>query len=194
MTLELSRQVRKNDTHQAPPILKPNSTASGAQAKLSYLAMRSWRQERLAVGACHTARTLNARFASPAQETSQRLKRITVARQAYTPAITLPRCADERHAALRRTQPHQTASAQQCIDARTPATSLPDLATCRKMPMHLRCKQHHMRKTKHRGIAASLPLHLNLIAYNLVRIPNHPPTSPTKTSKQTNNTFYHISC
>ena len=123
------------------------------------------------------ASTAERALRNPARETSQRLKAHHRRQdKAYDTAITWPRCAGCVTPQLRRTTaPPEPVSDAQSIDARTPATSLQISQTCRKMA---ECifgwgKQHGtMRKTKHRGIAAvSADFMLNLIAYNLVRIP-----------------------
>ena len=78
---------------------------------------------------------------------------------------------------LRRIQPHQDRQAAQECDrcAHDPPHRLPDLPDLpQNGRMHLGWGKQHgtMRKTKHRGTAAvAADFMLNLIAYNLVRIP-----------------------
>ena len=172
-------QVRKNDTHQSTtdPEAKLYRKANGREAKLSYLGHALMENRNgLAVGGMVTPADGTAeRRASEAllKKQAKGSKRITVG--------------EEHIAALRRMNvtPHVAQNdsltktgkrRSSAVDARTTRHVGYQISqTCRKMA---ECifgwgKQHGtMRKTKHRGIAAvSADFMLNLIAYNLVRIP-----------------------
>lgn len=179
-------QVRKNDTHQSTtdPEAKLYRKADGREAKLCYMGHALMENRNgLAVGGSVTAANGTAeRRASEAmlKNKAEGSKRITVGEdKAYDTS--------DHVAALRgmNVTPHvaqndsltktgkRRASA---IDARTTRHIGYQISqTCRKMT---ECifgwgKQHGtMRKTKHRGIAAvDADFILNLIAYNLVRLP-----------------------
>ena len=179
-------QVRKNDTHQSTtdPEAKLYRKAGGREAKLSYLGHALMENRNgLAVGGMVTPADGTAeRRASQAllKKQAKGSKRITVGEdKAYDTS--------DHIAALRRMNvtPHVAQNdnltktgkrRSSAIDARTTRHIGYQISqTCRKMA---ECifgwgKQHGtMRKTKHRGIAAvSADFMLNLIAYNLVRIP-----------------------
>ena len=179
-------QVRKNDTHQSTtdPEAKLYRKANGREAKLSYLGHALMENRNgLAVGGMVTLADGTAeRRASEAllKKQVKGSKRITVGEdKGYD--------ASDHIAALRRMNvtPHVAQNdsltktgkrRSSAVDARTTRHIGYKISqTCRKMA---ECifgwgKQHGtMRKTKHRGIAAvSADFMLNLIAYNLVRIP-----------------------
>ena len=179
-------QVRKNDTHQSTsdPEAKLFRKADGREAKLCYMGHALMENRNgLAVGGTVTQANGTAeRRASEAmlKNKAKGSKRITVGEdKAYD--------ASDHVAALRRmsvtphvAQNHSLTKTGKCrrsaIDSRTTRHIGYQISqTCRKMT---ECifgwgKQHGtMRKTKHRGIAAvAADFMINLIAYNLVRIP-----------------------
>ena len=179
-------QVRKNDTHQSTtdPEAKLYRKADGREAKLCYMGHALMENRNgLAVGGTVTEANGTAeRRASEAllKKKTKGSKRITVGEdKAYD--------ASDHVAALRRmiVTPHIAQNdsltktgkrRRSAIDARTTRHVGYQISqTCRKMT---ECifgwgKQHGtMRKTKHRGIAGvAADFMLNLIAYNLVRIP-----------------------
>jgi transposase len=179
-------QVRKNDTHQSTtdPEAKLYRKADGREAKLCYMGHALMENRNgLALGGTVTEANGTAeRRASEAmlKKKAKGSKRITVGEdKAYDTS--------DHVAALRRINvtPHiaqndsLTKTGKQrssAIDARTTRHIGYQISqTCRKMT---ECifgwgKQHGtMRKTKHRGIVAvAADFMLNLIAYNLVRIP-----------------------
>jgi transposase len=179
-------QIRKNDTHQSTTDseAKLYRKAAGREAKLSYLGHALMENRSgLAVGGMVTqADGLAERRASEAmlKKQAKRSKRITVGEdKAYDTS--------DHIAALRQMNVTPHVAQNDCltktgkrrrsaIDARTTRHIGYQISqTCRKM---VECifgwgKQHGtMRKTKHRGIAAvDADFVLNLIVYNLVRIP-----------------------
>jgi len=179
-------QIRKNDTHQSTTDseAKLYRKAAGREAKLSYLGHALMENRNgLAVGGMVTQADGSAeRRASEAmlKKQAKRSKRITVGEdKAYDTS--------DHIAALRRMNVTPHVAQNDCltktgkrrrsaIDARTTRHIGYQISqTCRKMA---ECifgwgKQHGtMRKTKHRGIAAvDADFMLNLIVYNLVRIP-----------------------
>jgi transposase len=179
-------QIRKNDTHQSTTDseAKLYRKAAGREAKLSYLGHALMENRSgLAVGGMVTqADGLAERRASEAmlKKQAKRSKRITVGEdKAYDTS--------DHIAALRQMNVTPHVAQNDCltktgkrrrsaIDARTTRHIGYQISqTSRKM---VECifgwgKQHGtMRKTKHRGIAAvDADFVLNLIVYNLVRIP-----------------------
>ena len=179
-------QVRKNDTHQSTtdPEAKLYRKANGREAKLSYLGHALMENRNgLAVGGMVTSADGTAeRRASEAllKKQAKGSKRITVGEdKAYDTSdhiAALRRMNVTPHVAQNDSLTKTGKRRSSAIDARTTRHIGYQISqTCRKMA---ECifgwgKQHGtMRKTKHRGIAAvSADFMLNLIAYNLVRIP-----------------------
>jgi transposase len=179
-------QARKNDTHQSTtdPEAKLYRKADGREAKLCYMGHALMENRNgLAVGGMVTQANGTAeRRASEAmlKKKAKGSKRITVGEdKAYDTSdhvaalrqiSVTPRIA--QNDSLTKTGKRRRSA----IDARTTRHIGYQISqTCRKMT---ECifgwgKQHGtMRKTKHRGIAAvAADFMLNLIAYNLVRIP-----------------------
>ena len=179
-------QVRKNDTHQSTTDrdAKLYRKADGREAKLCYMghALMENRNGLAVGGAVTQANGTAERRASEAllKKKTKGSKRITVGEdKAYDTS--------EHVAALRRMNvtPHVAQNdsltktgkrRRSAVDARTTRHVGYQISqTCRKMT---ECifgwgKQHGtMRKTKHRGLAGvAADFLLNLIAYNLIRIP-----------------------
>ena len=179
-------QVRKNDTHQSTtdPEAKLYRKAGGREAKLSYLGHALMENRNgLAVGGMVTPADGTAeRRASEAllKKQVKGSKRITVGEdRAYDTSdhiAALRRMNVTPHVAQNDSLTKTGKRRSSAVDARTTRHVGYQISqTCRKMA---ECifgwgKQHGtMRKTKHRGVAAvSADFMLNLIAYNLVRIP-----------------------
>ena len=179
-------QLRKNDTHQSmtDPEAKLYRKADGREAKLSYLGHALMENRNgLAVGGMVTQADGTAeRRASEAmlKKQAKGSKRITVGEdKAYDTSdhiAALRRMNVTPHVAQNDSLTKTGKRRRSAIDARTTRHIGYQISqTCRKMA---ECifgwgKQHGtMRKTKHRGIAAvAADFMLNLIAYNLVRIP-----------------------
>jgi len=179
-------QRRKSDTHQSTtdPEAKLYRKADGREAKLCYMGHALMENRNgLAVGGTVTQANGTAeRRASEAmlKAKAKRSRRITVGEdKAYDTSdhvASLRKMNITPHVAqndsLTKTGKHRTSA----IDARTTRhVGYPISQTCRKMT---ECifgwgKQHGtMRKTKHRGLAnVASGFMLNLIAYNLIRIP-----------------------
>ena len=168
-------QARKNDTHQSTtdPEAKLYRKADGREAKLCYMGHALMENRNgLAVGGMVTQANGTAeRRASEAmlKKKAKGSKRITVGEdKAYDTS--------DHVAALRQISVTPRIAQRSAIDARTTRHIGYQISqTCRKMT---ECifgwgKQHGtMRKTKHRGIASvAADFLLNLIAYNLIRIP-----------------------
>jgi transposase len=179
-------QARKNDTHQSTtdPEAKLYRKADGREAKLCYMAHALMENRSgLAVGGMVTQANGTAeRRASEAllNKKANGSKRITVGEdKAYDTSdhvAALRRINVTPHIAQNDSLTKTGKRRSSAIDARTTRHIGYQISqTCRKMT---ECifgwgKQHGtMRKTKHRGIAAiAADFMLNLIAYNLVRIP-----------------------
>ena len=179
-------QLRKNDTHQSTtdPKAKLYRKADGREAKLSYLGHALMENRNgLAVGGMVTQADGTAeRRASEAmlKKQAKGSKRITVGEdKAYDTSdhiAALRRMNVTPHVAQNDSLTKTGKRRRSAIDARaTRHIGYQISQTCRKMA---ECifgwgKQHGtMRKTKHRGIAAvAADFMLNLITYNLVRIP-----------------------
>jgi transposase len=179
-------QVRKNDTHQSTtdPEAKLYRKADGREAKLCYMGHALMENRNgLAVGGTVTEANGTAeRRASEAmlKKRAKGSKRITVGEdKAYDTSdhvAALRRINVTPHIAQNDSLTKTGKRRSSAIDARTTRHIGYQISqTCRKMT---ECifgwgKQHGtMRKTKHRGIAAvAADFMLNLIAYNLVRIP-----------------------
>ena len=179
-------QLRQNDTHQSmtDPEAKLYRKADGREAKLSYLGHALMENRNgLAVGGMVTQADGTAeRRASEAmlKKQAKGSKRITVGEdKAYDTSdhiAALRRMNVTPHVAQNDSLTKTGKRRRSAIDARTTRHIGYQISqTCRKMA---ECifgwgKQHGtMRKTKHRGIAAvAADFMLNLIAYNLVRIP-----------------------
>ena len=179
-------QLRKNDTHQSTtdPEAKLYRKADGREAKLSYLGHALMENKNgLAVGGMVTQADGTAeRRASEVmlKKQAKGSKRITVGEdKAYDTSdhiAALRRMNVTPHVAQNDSLTKTGKRRRSAIDARTTRHIGYQISqTCRKMA---ECifgwgKQHGtMRKTKHRGIAAvAADFMLNLIGYNLVRIP-----------------------
>jgi len=179
-------QVRKNDTHQSTtdPEAKLYRKADGREAKLCYMGHALMENRNgLAVGGTVTEANGTAeRRASEAllKKKAKGSKRITVgedkAYDASDHVAALRRMSVTPHIAQNDSLTKTGKRRRTAIDARTTRHVGYQISqTCRKMT---ECifgwgKQHGtMRKTKHRGIAGvAADFMLNLIAYNLVRIP-----------------------
>jgi transposase len=179
-------QVRKNDTHQSTsdPEAKLYRKADGREAKLCYMGHALMENRNgLAVGGIVTEASGTAeRRASEAmlKKKTKGSKRITVgedkAYDASDHVVALRRMRVTPHIAQNDSLTKTGKRRSSAIDARTTRHVGYQISqTCRKMT---ECifgwgKQHGtMRKTKHRGIAAvAADFMLNLVAYNLVRIP-----------------------
>ena len=179
-------QLRKNDTHQSTtdPEAKLYRKADGREAKLSYLGHALMENRNgLAVGGMVTQADGTAeRRASEAmlKKQAKGSKRITVGEdKAYDTSdhiAALRRMNVTPHVAQNDSLTKTGKRRRSAIDERTTRHFGYRISqTCRKMA---ECifgwgKQHGtMRKTKHRGIAAvAADFMLNLIGYNLVRIP-----------------------
>jgi len=179
-------QVRKNDTHQSTtdPEAKLYRKADGREAKLCYMGHALMENRNgLAVGGTVTEANGTAeRRASEAmlKKKAKGSKRITVgedkAYDASDHVAALRRMSVTPHIAQNDSLTKTGKRRKSAIDARTTRHVGYQISQiCRKMT---ECifgwgKQHGtMRKTKHRGIAAvAADFILNLIAYNLVRIP-----------------------
>ena len=179
-------QVRKNDTHQSTidSEAKLYRKADGREAKLCYMGHALMENRNgLAVGGTVTQangtaerRALEAMLKNKAKGS----KRITVgedkAYDASDHVAALRRVSVTPHVAQNDSLTNTGKRRRSAIDSRTTRHIGYQISqTCRKMT---ECifgwgKQHGtMRKTKHRGIAAvAADFMLNLIAYNLVRIP-----------------------
>jgi transposase len=179
-------QVRKNDTHQSTtdPEAKLYRKADGREAKLCYMghALMENRNGLAVSGMVTQANGTAERRASEAmlKKKAKGLKRITVGEdKAYDTSdhvAALRRMSVTPHVAQNDSLTKTGKRRMSAIDARTTRHIGYQISqTCRKMT---ECifgwgKQHGtMRKTKHRGIAAvAAGFTLNLIAYNLIRIP-----------------------
>jgi len=179
-------QARKNDTHQSTtdPEAKLYRKADGREAKLCYMGHALMENRNgLAVGGMVTqANGMAERRASEAmlKKKAKGSKRITVGEdKAYDTSdhvAALRRINVTPHIAQNDSLTKTGKRRSSAIDARTTRHIGYQISqTCRKKT---ECifgwgKQHStMRKTKHRGIAAvAADFMLNLIAYNLVRIP-----------------------
>jgi transposase len=179
-------QMRKNDTHQSTsdPEAKLYRKADGREAKLCYMGHALMENRNgLAVGGTVTQANGTAeRRASEAmlKNKAKGSKRITVgedkAYDASDHVAVLRRMSVTPHVAQNDSLTKTGKRRRSAIDSRTTRHIGYQISqTCRKMT---ECifgwgKQHGtMRKTKHRGIAAvAADFMLNLIAYNLVRIP-----------------------
>jgi transposase len=175
-------QKRTNETHQSAtdPEAKLYRKGKGKEAKLSFMGHALMENRNgLAVGGMVTEASGTAEREAAQQlikKRAKRNKRITLgADKGYDAAnhiASLRRINVTPHVAQR----SEGGSRGSAIDART--TRHKDYAisqTCRKA---VECifgwgKQHgSMRKTKHRGVAnVETDFHLNLIGYNLVRLP-----------------------
>ena len=179
-------QARKNDTHQSTTDseAKLYRKADGREAKLCYMghALMENRNS-LAVGGMVTQANGTAeRCASEAmlKKKAKGSKRVTVGEdKAYDTSdhvAALRRISVTPHIAQNDSLTKAGKRRRSAIDARTTRHIGYQISqTCRKMT---ECifgwgKQHGtMRKTKHRGIASvAADFLLNLIAYNLIRIP-----------------------
>ena len=179
-------QVRKNDTHQSTTDreAKLYRKADGREAKLCYMGHALMENRNgLAVGRIVTEANGTAeRRASEAmlKKKAKGLKRITVGEdKAYDTSdhvAALRRMTVTPHVAQNDSLTKTGKRRMSAIDTRTTRHIGYQISqTCRKMT---ECifgwgKQHGtMRKTKHRGIASvAADFMLNLIAYNLIRIP-----------------------
>jgi transposase len=179
-------QARKNDTHQSTtdPEAKLYRKADGREAKLCYMGHALMENRNgLAVGGMVTKANGTAeRRASEAmlKKKAKGSTRITVGEdKAYDTSdhvAALRQISVTPHIAQNNSLIKTGKRRRSAIDARTTRHIGYQISqTCRKMT---ECifgwgKQHGtMRKTKHRGIAAvAADFMLNLIAYNLVRIP-----------------------
>ena len=168
-------QLRKNDTHQSTTDLEAKlyrkADGGEGQARLPGPCAHGEQERPCRRRHGHTSGRHSwkqARFGGHAQETSQRLK-AHHRRRGQSIRHQRSHCGG---------QPHQDRqAAQECDRCARPTRHIgyQISQTCRKMA---ECifgwgKQHGtMRKTKHRGTAAvAADFMLNLIAYNLVRIP-----------------------
>src|SRR5881409_3114193 len=179
-------QVRKNDTHQSTtdPEAKLYRKADGREAKLCYMGHALMENRNgLAVGGMVTKANGTAeRRASEAmlKKKAKGSKRLTVGEdKAYDTSdhvAALRQISVTPHIAQNNSLIKTGKRRRSAIDARTTRHIGYQISqTCRKMT---ECifgwgKQHGtMRKTKHRGIASvAADFLLNLIAYNLIRIP-----------------------
>ena len=179
-------EARENDTHQSTTDLEAKlyRKADGREAKLAYLGHALMENRNgLAVGGMVTQADGTAeRRASEAmlKKQAKGSKRITVGEdKAYDTSdhiAALRRMNVTPHVAQNDSLTKTGKRRRSAIDARTTRHIGYQISqTCRKMA---ECifgwgKQHGtMRKTKHRGTAAvAADFMLNLIAYNLVRIP-----------------------
>jgi transposase len=179
-------QARKNDTHQSTtdPEAKLYRKADGREAKLCYMGHALMENRNgLAVGGMVTQANGTAeRRASEAmlKKKAKGSKRITVGEdKAYDTSdhvAALRQISVTPHIAQNNSLIKTGKRRRSAIDARTTRHIGYQISrTCRKMT---ECifgwgKQHGtMRKTKHRGIASvAADFLLNLIAYNLIRIP-----------------------
>src|SRR5438045_8353003 len=179
-------QARKNDSHQSTtdPQAKLYRKADGREAKLCYMGHALMENRNgLAVGGTVTEANGTAeRRASEAllKKKAKGSKRITVgedkAYDASDHVVALRLMSVTPHIAQNDSLTKTGKRRRSAIDARTTRHVGYQISqTCRKMT---ECifgwgKQHGtMRKTKHRGIAGvAADFMLNLIAYNLVRIP-----------------------
>jgi transposase len=179
-------QARKNDTHQSTtdPEAKLYRKADGREAKLCYMGHALMENRNgLAVGGMVTKANGTAeRRASEAmlKKKAKGSKRITVGEdKAYDTSdhvAALRQISVTPHIARNNSLIRTGKRRRSAIDARTTRHIGYQISqTCRKMT---ECifgwgKQHGtMRKTKHRGIVSvATDFLLNLIAYNLIRIP-----------------------
>ncbi len=178
--------ARKNDTHQSTtdPEAKLYRKADGREAKLCYMghALMENRNGLAVSGTVTQANGTAERRASEAllKTKAKQAKRITVGEdKAYDTSdhvAALRRMGITPHVAQNDSLTKTGKRRRSAIDARTTRHIGYQISqTCRKMT---ECifgwgKQHGtMRKTKHRGIGAvTADFMLNLIAYNLIRIP-----------------------
>lgn len=179
-------QTRKNETHQSmtDPEARLYRKADGREAKLCYMghALMENRNGLAIAGTVTPANGTAERRASEAmlKKKAKSSRRITVGEdKAYDTSdhvAVLRRMGITAHVAQNDSLTKTGKRRRSAIDARTTRHIGYQMSqTCRKMT---ECifgwgKQHGtMRKTKHRGIAAvAADFMLNLIAYNLIRIP-----------------------